>query len=344
MFQQDASLVVKRTFLEFVSPKESRDRSLSWAPTTQSCIQSSTSEVSPQADIELASGWPAPEVSKALHLSELKSLDIESMGTTEVGSETICSTGEDSGTLFSTEVASVDIAPPQFRNIQHRRRRSGPLQLATQLKDLEGEDASCVIKFRRIHRLGFESAERLSVYCGTFGMVKKVALSNHHSKVEGYEGSCRIRPSGIGFVVMERPEAARAIIAMGETQTIDGYQIGVNSFEARGSGVGHVSASNRVTAASASHRADSKFDRKLAQSSPEARCQHHDFWYQEQSSSVMMWMPLVDFSEHSVVQGEWPYPATLFAMPGDHMSRFEAVQRAKDTAARLCADRAAADV
>jgi hypothetical protein len=217
------------------------------------------------------------------------------------------------------------------------------LQLATQLKALEGEDASCVIKFRRIHRLGFQSAERLIAYCNKFGTVKKVALSNHHSKVEGYAGSCRIRPSGIGFVVMERPEAAKAVIAGGETQIVDGYQISVAKFETRKAGYGHESATTRVSAASASYFTECEFDRELSQPFPQARRQHNDISCCQEMPSILMWLPLMDFSEQSGWQEEWPYSAT-WAMPVDYMSRLEATQRAKDTAARLCSDPAATHV
>eukprot|EP00443_Scrippsiella_acuminata_P092794 CAMPEP_0115425312 /NCGR_PEP_ID=MMETSP0271-20121206/28310_1 /TAXON_ID=71861 /ORGANISM="Scrippsiella trochoidea, Strain CCMP3099" /LENGTH=314 /DNA_ID=CAMNT_0002850197 /DNA_START=40 /DNA_END=984 /DNA_ORIENTATION=- len=119
---------------------------------------------------------------------------------------------------------------------QRRRRRRCQLVIATHLRDMEQEDASCVVHFRQIHKLGFRSPELLHEYCSRFGPVKRVAESNMHSKPEKAPRPAfpvRVRPSGIGFVIMERPEDAEAIIAEGEIQTIHGCQVRVRRFEAR---------------------------------------------------------------------------------------------------------------
>jgi len=119
---------------------------------------------------------------------------------------------------------------------QPRRRRRCQLLLATHLKEMEGEDTSCIIHVRQIHRLGFNSTDLLREYCSNFGPVKRIALSNAHEKLEETPGlpfPVRVRPSGIGFVVMERPEDAAAVIAQGEVQTINGCAIKVRKFEAR---------------------------------------------------------------------------------------------------------------
>jgi len=119
---------------------------------------------------------------------------------------------------------------------QTRKRRRCQLLLATHLKELEGEYTSCIIHVRQIHRLGFRSPELLHEYCSRFGPVKRVAVSNAHEKLENAPPSpfpVRVRPSGIGFIVMERPEDAAEVVAQGEIQTIKGYQIRVRKFEVR---------------------------------------------------------------------------------------------------------------
>jgi len=119
---------------------------------------------------------------------------------------------------------------------QTRRRRRCQLLLATHLKELEVEDTSCIVHVRQIHRLGFRSPELLHEYCSRFGPVKRVAVSNAHEKLENVPPPpfpVRVRPSGIGFIVMERPEDAAEVVAAGEIQTVNGCQIRVRKFEVR---------------------------------------------------------------------------------------------------------------
>jgi hypothetical protein len=101
---------------------------------------------------------------------------------------------------------------------------------------MEAENASCIVHVRQIHKLGFGSPELLHEYCSRFWPVKRVAVSNAREKLEDASRPhhpLRVRPSGIGFVVMQRPEDAAAVLAAGEIQTVNGCQIRVRRFEAR---------------------------------------------------------------------------------------------------------------
>lgn len=142
-----------------------------------------------------------------------------------------CSDGMGVGFEFNGIAATEKMTKPQ-----QRRRRRCQLLLATHLREMEGEDASCIIHFRQIHKLGFQSPDILREYCSSFGPVKRVAVSNAHEKIEEAPRvpyQVRVRPSGIGLVVMERPQDAEAVVAEGESQTICGFQVRVRKFQAR---------------------------------------------------------------------------------------------------------------
>jgi len=129
-------------------------------------------------------------------------------------------------TSFCSSASTADTRSP------HRRRRCQML-LATQLKNLEEEDADCIVHVRQIHKLGFESSEVLQEYCEQFGPVKRVALSNAHEKLGGAPFPVRVRPSGIGFVVMQTREDAAAVLAAGSIQLIQGVKIMFRRFFAK---------------------------------------------------------------------------------------------------------------
>merc|ERR1711920_273728 len=129
---------------------------------------------------------------------------------------------------------------PQKRSrpSKHWRERRCQLHLATHLKELDEEDPACVIHVSRIRSLGFNSPDLLHEHFSHFGQVKRVALSNAHQKLEDREpvpSQCalRVRPSGVGFVVMERAQDVDAIVATGEVQTVHGCEVSVRRFQAR---------------------------------------------------------------------------------------------------------------
>jgi len=114
-----------------------------------------------------------------------------------------------------------------------RRRRHVQLKLASHLQELESEDSTCVLALRRINKLGFHSREILSQHFSSYGVVEKVLLSCSHEKPENTSCRVRLRPSGLGFLVMERVEDAEAIFAQGEVQHVGGVPIEVRRFRPR---------------------------------------------------------------------------------------------------------------
>lgn len=111
------------------------------------------------------------------------------------------------------------------------RKRRIPLKLACQLEELESEDAACVLSVRKIQKLGFESAQLLAEHYSKYGAVKRVLVSNSHEKTPPTpELRTRMRPSGLGFVVMRSREDAAAALAEGDIQNIAGIAIEVREF------------------------------------------------------------------------------------------------------------------
>jgi hypothetical protein len=119
------------------------------------------------------------------------------------------------------------------RHRQGERRRRCQLQIATHLNDLEQEDPACVFFVRQISKLGFKSPEILREHFEQYGPVSKVLVSNSHDKSSDVPFPVRLRPSGMGFVLMERAEDAAKALAQGEVHVVNGVQIVTRAFEQR---------------------------------------------------------------------------------------------------------------
>jgi hypothetical protein len=98
----------------------------------------------------------------------------------------------------------------------------------------EEEDPKNVLILRKINKLGFESPELLESYFSEYGEVKRVLVA--HSRVKQCKGRARsrIRPAGLGFVVMGDRADIDAVLCMGEQQLVCGVPIQVQSYEQRG--------------------------------------------------------------------------------------------------------------
>lgn len=121
------------------------------------------------------------------------------------------------------------------RHRQGERRRRCQLQIATHLNELEQKDPACVFFVRQIGKLGFKSPEILTEHFKQYGPVVKVLVSNSHEKSSTAPFPVRLRPSGMGFVLMERPEDTAAVLAQGELQVVRGVEVRVRAFEQRSS-------------------------------------------------------------------------------------------------------------
>eukprot|EP00929_Paragymnodinium_shiwhaense_P072331 TRINITY_DN36714_c0_g1_i2.p1 TRINITY_DN36714_c0_g1~~TRINITY_DN36714_c0_g1_i2.p1 ORF type:complete len:416 (-),score=95.54 TRINITY_DN36714_c0_g1_i2:268-1515(-) len=106
--------------------------------------------------------------------------------------------------------------------------------IRTHLKQLQDVAADRVLLVRKINRLGFESDAILKDHYSFYGNVENVFVS--HSRVKAAHNakkvvSSRVRPSGMGFVVMSTAEEAQLILAAGSDQVVQGANIHVQSYE-----------------------------------------------------------------------------------------------------------------
>jgi len=105
--------------------------------------------------------------------------------------------------------------------------------LRTNLRELEKMPAECVLIVRRINRLGLESPVILEQHFAKFGTVAKVLVS--HSRAKQYYGGkpARVRPAGLGFILMGSAEETTTILSFGREQVINGAVITVQPYETR---------------------------------------------------------------------------------------------------------------
>jgi hypothetical protein len=105
--------------------------------------------------------------------------------------------------------------------------------LRTNLRDLSFCDPACVLMVRKINRLGLESEGVLEAYFSKFGTVSRVMVSHSRAKSIFGRGAARIRPAGLGFLIMETAEAVQAILAEGKEHDVNGATISTHLFESR---------------------------------------------------------------------------------------------------------------
>lgn len=104
--------------------------------------------------------------------------------------------------------------------------------LRTHLSTLQNEDSMCVLIVRRINRLGFESDEALKEYFTKLGNVRHVLVAHSRVKPSAKRPVARVRPAGIGFVVMETQEETDKVLAQKE-HVIRSVSVQVHRYETR---------------------------------------------------------------------------------------------------------------
>lgn len=110
-----------------------------------------------------------------------------------------------------------------------------PVGMQEQLQALQQEDPQKVLIVRRIHTLGFHSAQKLQDHFSKFGPVKSVLVP--YSRVKATPGRrARARTGNIGFVVMQSAHAAQTVLWEGDSQEILGHPIAVTQFQKRETG------------------------------------------------------------------------------------------------------------
>mmetsp|Transcript_35818 Transcript_35818/g.66782 ORF Transcript_35818/g.66782 Transcript_35818/m.66782 type:complete len:587 (+) Transcript_35818:103-1863(+) len=94
--------------------------------------------------------------------------------------------------------------------------------LRTHLRELQKVEPEQVVLVRKINRLGFESPAALRAHYSKYGKVERVLVAHSHVKSQNRRFAARLRPSGLGFVVMSKKEEADAILAEGPEQVVAG--------------------------------------------------------------------------------------------------------------------------
>merc|ERR1719247_3449685 len=125
--------------------------------------------------------------------------------------------------------------PPQSKGDGVAQNRSPPAEdsmqtLRTHLRALTNVEPDCVFLVRKINRLGFDSPKTLGAHYSRYGTVENVLVAHSHVKSQNRHHAPRLRPSGLGFVVMGEKEAVDAILQEGPEQMIAGQRIRVHVF------------------------------------------------------------------------------------------------------------------
>jgi hypothetical protein len=128
----------------------------------------------------------------------------------------------------------------EARNQKVKRQQSGVPTTAgcdsmkDKLKALERQDPATILIARRIHRLGFSSADSLEAYLNQYAKVDSIHMAHSHVKTKGWpEGHRRLRPAAVGFIVMDSLEDAAKVLAMGSDHTINNISVSINAFVPR---------------------------------------------------------------------------------------------------------------
>lgn len=106
--------------------------------------------------------------------------------------------------------------------------------LRSHLRDLQTVDSSRIVLVRKINRLGFDSPKMLEDHYKNYGCVERVLVAHSHVKSPYRRYVKRLRPSGLGFVVMSSIAEVDAILKDGIEQSVAGALIKVQRFERRG--------------------------------------------------------------------------------------------------------------
>lgn len=101
-------------------------------------------------------------------------------------------------------------------------------------QDVRDADRSRTLVCLKVNRLGFEAEKDLLAHYSQFGKVDYVFVPLKVKRVHATAmtpSHSHLRPSGLGFVVMDKEEVAQAIIASGSEQVVNGKVISVRAFK-----------------------------------------------------------------------------------------------------------------
>jgi hypothetical protein len=110
--------------------------------------------------------------------------------------------------------------------------------LRTHLEVLANEDPNRILIVRRINRLGFDSPVHLEEKFSEFGTVNRVFVAHSRVKPSTKRPVPRVRPAGLGFVLMESTEDAHKIASVGPQMMINNVSVEVKLYEPGSMGTG----------------------------------------------------------------------------------------------------------
>jgi len=102
--------------------------------------------------------------------------------------------------------------------------------LRQHLQDLGREHPERVLCLRKINRLGFDSRALLERHYAWYGLPNRILVAHLFTRASRRR-SARMRPAGVGFMVMETEADAERILALGEEQNVGVCSILVQRFE-----------------------------------------------------------------------------------------------------------------
>lgn len=103
--------------------------------------------------------------------------------------------------------------------------------LRTHLETLGNEDPNRILIVRRINRLGFDSPMHLENAFAEVGTVTRVFVAHSRVKPTQKRPVPRVRPAGLGFVLMENAEDALRIASNGPEMMINNVNVEVNLYQ-----------------------------------------------------------------------------------------------------------------
>jgi len=110
--------------------------------------------------------------------------------------------------------------------------------LRTHLEILANEDPNRILLVRRINRLGFDSPLHLEKKFSEFGSVTRVFVAHSRVKPSTKRPVPRVRPAGLGFVLMDTTEDAHSIARSGPQMTINNVNVEVKLYQPGSMGTG----------------------------------------------------------------------------------------------------------
>lgn len=120
----------------------------------------------------------------------------------------------------------------QKRTRQQDGRADANGTLSSHLMEVSSLDPARVFVARQIHKLGFQSREKLWQHFSEHGKVLRVLVADKRVKAfPGANGQRKTRPGGLGLIVMKSDESVNAILALGSEQNIDGHHVIIEPYE-----------------------------------------------------------------------------------------------------------------